>query len=370
MMCAGPVVSLCALVATLAWQWMAGTARAETHAPPDTVVCNGDPECARSALARMLERWRARSSNPLIGQVYDLAAPPLAGGAAAAPQPISEFPPVFARASDGGTAILILGELHDNAEHHALRALIAPQRSDEKSGNVVPWVFEQFRANHQSALDELFTLRHVSPGDFTLEDLERRIAWEKSGWGKLGYEPLLQTAFDAVLPLYAGDASGAQIMKVAKEGESALPLKERARLRLDVPLADADASAAAIEIERAHCDQLPRDMVPKMAYAQRYRDAHLADVTLKAAEKYGSVVLFTGNGHARTDRGVPWYVRARAPEAKVVSVLLVEVEEDKTDPDRYVPRDPFGRPVAHFLIFTPRAVRPDPCSQLPEIQKN
>ena len=71
--------------------------------------------------------------------------------------------------------------------------------------------------------------------------------------------------------------------------------------------------------------------------------------------------LIAGNGHVRSDRGVPWHIRRRQPEARVTSVLLLEVEEGKTDPAAYVPRDPEGRPAADTIIFTPRAKRDDPC---------
>jgi uncharacterized iron-regulated protein len=82
---------------------------------------------------------------------------------------------------------------------------------------------------------------------------------------------------------------------------------------------------------------------------------------LKAADAHGAAVLLTGNVHARLDRGVPFYIRARAPEKTVVSVVLVEIEDGLTDPAAYVPRDPDGRPAADFLIFTPKADRGDPC---------
>ena len=61
---------------------------------------------------------------------------------------------------------------------------------------------------------------------------------------------------------------------------------------------------------------------------------------------------------------MPWYVRQRAPEKKVVSVMFVEVEDGTTDPEAYVPRDPDGKPAADFLVFTPRAERGDPCEKM------
>jgi hypothetical protein len=58
---------------------------------------------------------------------------------------------------------------------------------------------------------------------------------------------------------------------------------------------------------------------------------------------------------------VPWYLRARAPEKTVVSVVFVEVEDGKWDPEAYVPRGPDGKAAADFLVFTPTIARDDPC---------
>jgi uncharacterized iron-regulated protein len=90
----------------------------------------------------------------------------------------------------------------------------------------------------------------------------------------------------------------------------------------------------------------------------------MADMLLKASEKHGSAILIAGNGHVRNDRGVPWYIRQRAPDRKVVSVMLVEVEDGRNYAEAYVPRDPDGKPAADYIIFTPRAEREDPCVKM------
>ena len=111
------------------------------------------------------------------------------------------------------------------------------------------------------------------------------------------------------------------------------------------------------------CGALPPQAISGMATAQRYRDAYLADALIGAAAGRGSAILIAGNGHVRSDRGVPWHIRGRAPATPVASVLLIEVQEGKTDPAEYVPRDPQGRPAADLVIFTPRAERADPCER-------
>jgi uncharacterized iron-regulated protein len=101
-----------------------------------------------------------------------------------------------------------------------------------------------------------------------------------------------------------------------------------------------------------------------MEAAQHYRDAHLADVVLSSLPRHGTAILLTGNGHVRTDRAVPFYLRRRAPELASVSVVLAEVEEGRLEPAQYVLLDPEGRPAVDYVWLTPRTDRPDPCASL------
>ena len=263
--------------------------------------------------------------------------------------------------------LLMFGEVHDNPFHHKLRAaFIRSGMWGTKFFKSV--VFEQLRDDQLTGLDRFAEQNAEERKGVTqpraLSEFKRLIDWENSGWAKYNYDPLFQAALDAKLPIYAGDVTREMIMKTAKEGEGALPAGERKRLGLDQPLGQKLDNASLAEIEEAHCGAMPKEAFGGMAYAQRYRDASLADALLKAADKHGSAILIAGNGHVRTDRGVPWYVRQRAPGKKVVSVMLIEVEDGKTDPEAYVPRDPDGKPAAGYIVFTPRAERTDPCEKM------
>ncbi len=77
------------------------------------------------------------------------------------------------------------------------------------------------------------------------------------------------------------------------------------------------------------------------------RDALMAQSLLKAPRG----VLIAGRGHVRNDRGVPLYIRTRAPQARVVSVAFVEHPEKTED-----------RAAFDYVWPMAATARPDPCA--------
>ncbi len=325
------------------------------------------------SVSPMPDTWQSTKGldHPLVGSVIDMSSGSWLGLVL---RTTTDAESLVRKLDD--TTVVLLGETHDNPDHHVLRRWAINQIISlrEQRRSVVlntALVFEQLSADQQPALDKFGDLKSSSPNLVTLPELKRLLNWDKSGWAKYDYDPLFQAAIDAKLPIYPGDVTRDAIMKAAKEGEAALTPDERARLALDKPLGAKLDDASLTEIEDAHCNTMPKDALSGMAFAQRYRDASLADALINAAGKHGSAILIAGNGHVRTDRGVPWYIRQRAPDKKVFSVMLVEVEDGKNDPEAYVPRDPDGKPAADYIIFTPGvAGRPDPCEKMREKMEN
>lgn len=260
----------------------------------------------------------------------------------------------------GANGVVVFGEVHDNPAHHQLRAEVL---SVHLASEGAALVFEHLRPEQRPALDAFMAKDLKERG--TADDLLRALDWDKSGWPQAGlFKPLFDAALASRRSILPGDPPRSLIRKAAKEGATALPEAERTRLKLDTPLPEKLQSALVDELENSHCGLMPRSAFTNMAFAQRYRDAHLAAAVASAADAHGSAVLLAGNGHARTDRGVPYYLRQMAPGRKIVSVLLIEVEDGKTVAEAYVPRDPDGKPAADYIVFTPRVERPDPCTEM------
>ena len=296
----------------------------------------------------------ARKQHELAGSAYLVG---VAGG--------SLFRPLSPRGSGLilGPGIVLLGEIHDNPAHHQLRANLIALSAKRNVGWRPGIVFEQIRSDQQAALDQFQEARKDGRG--TVDDLFRLLDWKRSGWPSAEiYKTLFEAALAADLQIHAGDAPRERVRALARG--TPLPAEEQQRLGLDKPMPQPLLDALAAELKDSHCGMLPDAALGGMSLAQRYRDAHLADVVLAAAKRHGAAILIAGNGHVRSDRGVPWYIRQRSPQAAVESIMMVEVEEGKLDPATYLPRHPDGKPAADTLIFTPRHDRPDPCAKMRE----
>jgi len=248
--------------------------------------------------------------------------------------------------------IVLLGEVHDNAAQHALRAQ-ALQRL--VAGGARPAIaFEQIDRDRQAAVDAI--RRDDSPDADTRAD---RIVAEAGakGWDWSLYRPYLVIALEHDLPIVAANLSRAQAMRVATEGYAAVfDATERAALGLDSVAGEVER-AQEYEIERGHCGQLPADSLPAMAGAQIARDAVLAQSIAPYFSR--GVVLLTGNGHARRDIGVLRHLAQRDRE-RVVSIGLLEDDGKAAD---------FASDF-DFTFLTPVQARADPCTNFRHAPKS
>jgi len=264
---------------------------------------------------------RARKGTTLMkATVAALLASALACHAAAA----TRLPPTANALADAmrGSPVVLLGEVHDNGAQHALRAQAL--RNLVQSGARPAIAFEQFDREAQAAID---AARRERPRDADYLVAQGRGA---AGWDWDMYKPFIALALEYDLPIVAANLGRTDAMRIATTPAST-----------DAPATLVRAQENAVV--KGHCDLLPAEAVAGMARAQIARDRALA----RAIEPYAgrSVVLLTGNGHARKDIGV-----ARWLTVPSVSIALVEDDEDTGAFDYYV--------------VTERAARPDPCEEL------
>ena len=244
-----------------------------------------------------------------------------------------------------GDAVVLLGEVHDNARQHRLR-LAALQRAFE-SGWRPAIAMEQFDREHQADIDRA---RRERPGDaqHLIDAAAPPSGRAGSGWNWAFYRPFVELALRYNVPLIAANLSNPDTTKIVRGGYSAIfDDATLAALGLNAPVPAEVQSAQEREIDAGHCRALPPSMWPRMARAQLARDAVMADV-LRRSARGGGVVLLAGNGHVRRDIGVPRWLGPVT--SRVFAVGYLEIGDDST-PDT----------VFDAVVRTAVAERPDPC---------
>ncbi|EAR52356.1 hypothetical protein OG2516_07762 [Oceanicola granulosus HTCC2516] len=226
--------------------------------------------------------------------------------------------------------VFVLGEIHDNPDHHRVQA---------------GWVAEVAPA--ALVFEMLTPAQAAAAADVSRDDadaLGTALGWAETGWPDFAlYHPIFAAAPGAAIH---GAALGRDAIRRAM-AEGAAAIVDPALLR---PLDGPTREALAREQAEAHCDALPEAMLPGMVEAQRARDAAFAAATLRALDETGGpVVLITGTGHARTDRGVPAVIAHVRPEVEVFALGQFEAL-----PGGDVPFD--------AVSVSPPPEREDPCA--------
>ncbi|MDP1610872.1 MAG: ChaN family lipoprotein [Sulfuritalea sp.] len=271
------------------------------------------------------------TEHPLAGRLWDVAA-----------QTFTDETELLRRAASAEA--LLLGETHDNPEHHRLQAKVLQARL--AAGARPALLMEQFDVGQQAAIDEA---RKAGKDPAAL----------MRGWDGTLYQPLVALADRAQLPLRAANLPRDTTRPIVREGFATLAVGEQRRLGLLAVWDETREAYMAGLIEASHCGMISPQTRDGLVRAQRLRDATLADSALDQLDQ--GVVFILGRGHARRDVAVPRYLEARRPGTRVLSVGFVEVGAGMTAPTQYETERIGGIAPFDILWFTPRAERTDPC---------
>ncbi|MDX2289310.1 MAG: ChaN family lipoprotein [Hyphomicrobiaceae bacterium] len=267
---------------------------------------------------------------------------------------------------------VLLGEVHDNPDHHLWQAWgirtiskLRGARIVEGAPQIEVIAMEMLSVEQSDSLDKFYGRNVAVPRPPGAKAFGRIVGWDKSGWPDYAiYQPIIEQALFEQIVVIPASASRAATRRVSEMGVGALGADETARLGLTAALPADLAGALAKEIADSHCGLIPERAFPAMSMVQRFRDATMADALLSVASSKGGI-LIAGNGHVRRDRGVPAYLVQRGvPHDQVVAVAHIEVEPGREDAAEYIPRNPAGEAAVDYVVFTPRVERPDPCEQM------
>jgi uncharacterized iron-regulated protein len=291
------------------------------------------------------EPWQHETgaSHPLAGRIYRVAD----GAFVSEPALIADL---------GEADFVLIGERHDNLDHHRLQTRIVEALEDDDRGPRA-LAFEMIAAERQLAVVEHLD---AHPGDAA--GLGAALGWDTSSWPEWTlYAPVAEAALAGGGQIVAADLGPAQKRAVFEQGPRALRSSFVQRTGLDQSLAGPLGDDLRAELVASHCGEALPEMLAGMSRVQRARDAMMADRLAVASGKAGGI-LIAGNGHVRKDRGVPWYLGRLEPGARVVSIALLEVQNDIREPSADLPYD--------YVWFTPRVDDPDPCAtQESELQR-
>ncbi len=235
--------------------------------------------------------------------------------------------------------IVVIGEVHDNPHHHRNQALAVATLKPRAI------VFEM--------LTPKLAAKVTAENRNDLDTLSEALQWEERGWPDFSmYFPIFSAAPDAVI--IGGGLPREAARRAITEGAASVFGDGAAIFDLDQGYADDLQAALESDQQAAHCNSLPPEMLPGMVEAQRLRDAALGRASLaaiyesRARGATSPVVVITGNGHARSDVGVPSLLGKLPAGLSVLSVG--QFESGPTDPPNF-----------DYWIVTEGVERSDPC---------
>lgn len=266
--------------------------------------------------------------------------------------------------------VILLGETHDNAEHHQLQARFINVLVQQKQRPGI--AFEMLNQNQQNIITKFQALENPETDEFA-----KVIDWEKSGWPEWSlYRPIFQSTIKNNLTIIAANLNAKQIRKVIKQGTKVLTPEYQALLK-KYQYDKALKKELEQEILAAHCDMLPEKILSPMLSGQQTRDLAITLAIQKGLNSSSSlsrqkIVVIAGTGHTRTDYGIPYYLKNERPNTKIINIAFMEVSKDKLKPQDYAEdwntksrKLPFD-----YIWFTTRTEREDQCEKMRDYMKN
>lgn len=228
---------------------------------------------------------------------------------------------------------LLIGEQHDNPDHHALQLwLLENLAARRASGSLL---LEMLNPDQQARVDALRAA--LARGE--RPELPAALAWQP-GWDWAQYAALVDWALRQPAPLWAANLDREEIRRFYAERPA---LAGRRSTRAAV------SEALLAQIRASHCGLLPDSQLPAMLAVQQQRDRRMAE-RLRAAPT--PAVLIAGAFHARRDLGVPLHLEDLGAAEGARVLILAEVGK------------PVAAQAADYAWYTAAVPAEDHCARL------
>jgi len=204
-----------------------------------------------------------------------------------------------------GAPRVLVGEKHDNPDHHALQLwLLRALQGQRVQGSLL---LEMLQPEQQALVDKV-------QGQPLPADLPKALAWQE-GWDWQLYGPIVREALQQRVPLLAANLS---------PGEMRQAYRQPASLTGERSNAPAVKAALLEQVRAGHCGMLPASQLPAMLAVQQQRDRRMAERLLSAPQP---ALLFAGAYHVRKDLGIPLHLADLGASGESKVLLLAEVGE-------------------------------------------
>ncbi len=244
---------------------------------------------------------------------------------------------------------ILLGETHNNPDHHRLQAEAINSLVDL---GLKPVVVMEMLSQH-AWQDQPKIWGKAS-------ELQELAGMLNDGWPWELYTPILQSVAQHQLKLFAGNISSAELRRWSNEQSA----NNKADLLREYAYTEANYEILKTNIIDSHCGHADEKFVNIMSRAQMHRDHIMAKALM---EKDLPVVFIAGSGHVRNDYAVPMQLRNKFNQNSYLSVAFVSVQEGENDPQYYLQDVPA---LYDILYFTPNHTNEDPCVQFSEQLQN
>lgn len=232
---------------------------------------------------------------------------------------------------------VLVGERHDNPDHHALQLwLLRALATQRPQGSLL---LEMLTPDQQVKVDQV---RASIAAVQAPQDILSALAWQP-GWAWSLYGPLVQHALRQPYPLLAANLERREIMQIYAQ----VP-----QLQGQASTAPPVREALLKQIRQSHCNLLPESQLPAMLAVQQQRDRRMAEALLAAPEPS---LLFAGAFHIRRELGVPLHLQDLGA-AKGVQVLILAEAGSQVAAE--------AAEAADFVWYTPAQPEQDHCAKL------
>jgi uncharacterized iron-regulated protein len=205
---------------------------------------------------------------------------------------------------------VLVGEQHDNPDHHALQLWLLQALGDQRPQGSL--LLEMLTPNQQAKVDAV--QRGIRQGHYP-SDLPAALDWQK-GWDWALYGPVMRFALAQPYPIRSANLGAEEIAAIYHQR----PLLSGARS--NQPSVHEHLLS---QVRESHCGMLPEDALPAMLAVQQQRDRRMARSVMDAA---APALLFAGSFHVRKDLGVPLHMADLGSDEPPVVLLFAQVGAD------------------------------------------